>query len=69
MVGFVIHHEDVLLAADLASQNAIEQRRVAFDVARRLDFNFLEIAFLVSLFLEHGQHPSRDLVLIIFQLR
>ena len=35
VVGLVVHHQDVLLAAHLAAQHAVDQRRVALHVADR----------------------------------
>jgi hypothetical protein len=55
VVCFVVDDEDVLLAADLAAKDAVDQRRVALDVAHRLDFDLFEIALAVAILVENGQ--------------
>ncbi len=67
MVRFVVEHENVLLAADLASQHAIHQRGIALDIAHGLDFDLLESSRLVLLFLKHFQQPSRHLPFVVLQ--
>ena len=46
VVGLVVHHQDVLLAAHLAAEDAVDQRRIALDVADRFDADLLEIPAL-----------------------
>ena len=63
MVGFVVDDEDVLLAADFAAQNTVDQRRIALDVAHGLDLDLVEIALPVAILVKHSQQACCDLPL------
>ncbi len=59
MVGLVVHHQDVLLAADLAADDPRDDRGVALDPPLPIDHNSRESAGSVALLIQHPDRARR----------
>jgi len=61
----VVEDEDVLLPANLATQNAFDERCVAFHIAIARDARVLHVAVVVLLLVDHLNQPEGHLATVL----
>ncbi len=61
----IVEDEDVLLPANLATQNAFDERCVAFHIAIARDARVLHVAVVVLLLVDHLNQPEGHLATVL----
>ncbi len=67
VMGLVVHHEDVLLAAYLAANDPVDERGIALDALLRLHEHFLKIPCAVPVLLDNddlGKVTPQELMVL-----